>query len=112
MRKGKSQRAPKSTTGRVFSSRHTTSELFYAATHSKRGNLNRPQLHRPAPPQWARSVLVQAINANSSSLNDMLTVGATIFQQIMTELNAAEPEEDRIMAITKILFKLMKHNDR
>jgi hypothetical protein len=28
----------------------------------------------------------------------MFTVVATIFQQIMTELNGAESEEDRIMA--------------
>jgi uncharacterized tellurite resistance protein B-like protein len=42
--------------------------------------------------------------------NDMFTVIATIFQQIMTELNGAESEEDRIMAITKIVLKLMKQN--
>jgi hypothetical protein len=35
-----------------------------------------------------------------------------IFQQIMTELNGAESEEDRIMAITKTVFKLMKQNGR
>jgi hypothetical protein len=38
----------------------------------------------------------------------MSTAVATIFQQIMTELNGVEPEEDRIMAITKISLKLMK----
>jgi hypothetical protein len=32
----------------------------------------------------------------------MFTAVATIFQQIMTQLNGAEPEEDRIMAITKM----------
>jgi hypothetical protein len=34
-----------------------------------------------------------------------------IFQQIMTELNGAKPKEDRIMAITKIVLKLMKQID-
>jgi hypothetical protein len=38
----------------------------------------------------------------------MFTVVATIFQQIMAERNGAESEEDRIMAITKIVLKLMK----
>jgi hypothetical protein len=40
----------------------------------------------------------------------MFTGVATMFQQIMTELNAAESEEDRIVAITKIVLKLMKQN--
>jgi hypothetical protein len=31
-----------------------------------------------------------------------------MLQQIMTELIGAEPGEDRIMAVTKILLKLMK----
>jgi hypothetical protein len=34
----------------------------------------------------------------------MFTAVATILQQIMTELNRAEPEEDRIMAIRKKLY--------
>jgi hypothetical protein len=40
----------------------------------------------------------------------MFKVVAMIFQQIVTELNQAESEEDRIMAITKIVLKLMKQN--
>jgi hypothetical protein len=52
---------------------------------------------------------VQAPNANSSSVYDMSKVVAAIFQQIMTELNGAESEEDRIMVIRKIMLKLMKH---
>jgi hypothetical protein len=40
----------------------------------------------------------------------MLKVVATIFQQVMTELSGAEAEEDRIMAITKIVLKPMKQN--
>jgi hypothetical protein len=62
--------------------------------------------------QQVPSLSVQASNANSSSLNDMFTVVATIFQQLVTELNGAESEEDRIMAITKIVLKLMKQNCR
>jgi hypothetical protein len=37
----------------------------------------------------------------------MFTVVATVFQQIMTELTGAESEEDRIVAIAKIVFKLL-----
>jgi hypothetical protein len=40
----------------------------------------------------------------------MSRVVVTVFQQIMPELNGAESEEDRIMAITKIVLKLMKQN--
>jgi uncharacterized tellurite resistance protein B-like protein len=40
----------------------------------------------------------------------MFKVVAMVFQQIMTELNGAESEEDRIVAIAKIVSKLMKHN--
>jgi hypothetical protein len=40
----------------------------------------------------------------------MLKVVATVFQHTMTELNEAEPEEGKIMAITKIVLKLMKQN--
>jgi hypothetical protein len=39
----------------------------------------------------------------------MSTIVATAFQQIMTELNGAESEEDRIMAITKVVLKLEKN---
>jgi hypothetical protein len=41
----------------------------------------------------------------------MFTVVATLFQQIMTELNVAESEV-RIMAIIKTVLKLMKQNGR
>jgi hypothetical protein len=40
----------------------------------------------------------------------MSTVVAAICQQIMTELSAAESEEDRIAAITKIVLELMTLN--
>jgi hypothetical protein len=42
----------------------------------------------------------------------MFTAVATILQQIMTELNGADSEEDRIMIITRIVLKLMKQNGR
>jgi hypothetical protein len=53
---------------------------------------------------------VQAPNANSSSLNGIFTAVATMFQQIMTELSATEPEAGKIMAITKIVLKPLKQD--
>jgi hypothetical protein len=41
----------------------------------------------------------------------MLKVVATVFQQIMTQLNRAESEQDRRVAITKIVLKLIKKNE-
>jgi hypothetical protein len=38
----------------------------------------------------------------------MFKVVATVFQQIMTELNGAESEENGIVAVTKIVLNLMK----
>jgi hypothetical protein len=60
--------------------------------------------------QEVPSQSVQAPNANSSSVNDMFKVVALTFQQIMRELSGAKSEEDRIMAITKLVLKLMKQN--
>jgi hypothetical protein len=61
-------------------------------------------------PKQVRSQSVQAPNANSSSLNDIFKVVAKIFQQIVTELSGAVSEEDRIISLTKIVFKFMKQN--
>jgi hypothetical protein len=40
----------------------------------------------------------------------MFKVVATVFQQIMTELNVAVSDEERTVVITKIVIKLMKQN--
>jgi hypothetical protein len=52
---------------------------------------------------------VQASSATTSSLDDMFKV-AVIVQQIMTELNGAVSEENKIVAINKIVLNLMKQN--
>jgi hypothetical protein len=53
----------------------------------------------------------QSVQANdvNSSLNDMFKVAA-IVQQIMSELNGAVTEEQKIVAITRIVFNLLKTN--
>jgi hypothetical protein len=52
---------------------------------------------------------VQAPLLNSQSLDNMLRV-VTSVQQIMTEVNGAMSEEEKIVAITKIVLKLMNKN--
>jgi hypothetical protein len=51
---------------------------------------------------------VQVDNVNSASLNNMFRV-ASVVQQIMTGLNDAVSEQ-KIVAITKIVMKLMNSN--
>jgi hypothetical protein len=52
---------------------------------------------------------VQAPSVSNFSLDDMFKV-ANVVQQIMTQLNGALTEEDKIMVITKIVLSLMKQN--
>jgi hypothetical protein len=54
---------------------------------------------------------VRANDVNSSSLNNMFKVAA-IVQQIMTELNGAVTEEQKIVVITRIVLNVMKDNGR
>jgi hypothetical protein len=52
---------------------------------------------------------VRAPTVSSQPLDNMLRV-VTVVQQIMTEFNGAVSEEDKIVAITKILLNLMKQD--
>jgi hypothetical protein len=127
MRKCQSQRTPKTTTGRVFSSNHTTPGLSFAAAL----RTNTEEQQRPHPSQTADAApvalqqtrappvlknrpqqtgqSVQAPNVNSSSLDNMFK-DASVVQQIMTGLSDAVSEEQKIVAITKIVMKLMHYN--
>jgi hypothetical protein len=111
----------------VFSSSHTTPGLSFAVVlRSNTQQQRQPHLLSVAqaclatvremsvpPPlrhnqQQVPSQSVQVPRANSSSLNDMLKVFPTVFQQT----NGAESEEDRVVVITEIVLKLMKQNGR
>jgi hypothetical protein len=127
MQKRKSQRTPKTTTGRVFSSNRTTPGLsFAAALRTNTGEQQRPQptpttdaapvelqQTRAPPPLQQRlqhaGQSVQAPSVNSASLDNMFRV-ASVVQQIMTGLNDAVSEEQKIVAITKSVMKLMNSN--
>jgi hypothetical protein len=64
----------------------------------------------PAPvPQKDAGQSVPATNVNSSPLDYMLRL-VTVVQQIMTEFNGALSDEDKIVAITKIVLNLLKPN--
>jgi hydroxyethylthiazole kinase-like sugar kinase family protein len=51
----------------------------------------------------------QASNVSSASLNNMFR-DASVVQQIMTGLNDAVSEEQKIVAITKTVMKLVNSN--
>jgi hypothetical protein len=122
MRKRKDQRAPKPPTGRVFSSTYATPGVSYAAalqnsTQPRQASkpiaarVEQPRLPAPAQqsPQQPTGQSVQAASVNSASLDNMFRV-ASVVQQIMTGLNDAVSEEQKIVAITKIVMKLMNSN--
>jgi hypothetical protein len=108
----------------VFSSALTTPGVSFAAALRGSTDQQGPQAHQvpaagqprtekqsvqtPAP-QQKTGQSVQTPHVNSQPLDDMLRV-VTIVQQIMTEFNGSVSEEDKIVAITKIVFNLMKQN--
>jgi hypothetical protein len=124
-KKKKIQRAPKTTTGRVFSSARTAPGVsFAAALRGSGGQQQQPQANQvpvatpptkvkhniPAPAlQQTTGQSVQAANVSSHPFDNMLKV-VTVLQQIMTEVSGALSEEEKIVAITKIVFKLMNQN--
>jgi hypothetical protein len=87
------QRTPKTTTGRVFSNIITPAKQ----------NIRAPAL------QQLTGQSVQAPLVNSQPLDNMLRV-VTVVQHIMTEVSGAMSEEEKIVAITKIVLKLLNQN--
>jgi hypothetical protein len=64
----------------------------------------------PAPAlQQERGQLVQAQHVNSQPIDNMLRV-VNVVKQIMTESSGAVSEEDKILAVNKIVLNLMKQN--
>jgi hypothetical protein len=121
----KLQRAPKPTTGMVFSSNTVTPGVSFAA--ALRGGASQEQrpLTRQLPvavtPEARKSSVstpvqgqetgqsAQAPNVSSHPFDNMLKV-VTVVQQIMTEISGAQSQEEQIVAITKIVLKLMNQN--
>jgi hypothetical protein len=122
----KSQRTPKTTTGRFIPSKLTTPGMsFAAALQGKREEQQQHQTHQVAGPatlcprvpvaltqkeqQKARQS-VRAPNVNSLPLDKMLKVVVTVVQLIMKESNGVVLEEAKILTITKIVLNLMERN--
>jgi hypothetical protein len=96
MQKKKSQRTPRTTTGRVFSSNLTNPGMsFAAALQGKREEQQQPRTHQVAGPdamepkvpaalpqleQQKAGQSVRAANVNSLSLDKMLKVVVTVVQ--------------------------------
>jgi hypothetical protein len=125
LQKRKSQRTPKTTTGRVFSSILTTPGIsFAAALRGSTAQQQKPQERQipvadpssagrpnvPSPEQQqetGQSVRVAIVN--SQPLDSMVRV-VTAVQQTMTEFNGAVSDKDKIVAITTIVLNLMNQN--
>jgi hypothetical protein len=124
----KTQRTPRTTTGRAFSSNLTTPGMtFAAALRGKTEEQQQPQTHQVAGPdtmehrvpatlpqhdQQITDQSVQAPNVNSLSLDEMLEVTVMVVQQIMSESNGTVLEGAKILAITKIVLNLIEQNGR
>jgi hypothetical protein len=67
----------------------------------------RQNIRAPTLQQTGQSV--QAPLVNSQPIDNMLKV-VTVLQQIMTEASRAKSQEEQIVAITKIVLKLMNQN--
>jgi hypothetical protein len=128
MQKNKSQRTPRTTTGRVFFSTHTTQGMtFAAALRGKTEEQRQPQTHQvvvagpatveprvsaalPQHEEQETGQSVRATNANTLPLERMFRVVVTVVQQIMRASDGAVLEEAKIFAITKIVLNLMEQN--
>jgi hypothetical protein len=125
-----SQRTPRTTTGRIFSSKLTNPSMSSAAPlRGKAEEQQQPQTHhvavavkgpatmKPLVPaallqqeQQTTGQSIRATNVNSLPLDKMLRVVVTVVQQIMTESKGAVLEEAKILVIAKIVLSLMEQN--
>jgi hypothetical protein len=100
--------------GRTFFSKYTPPDKSFAtALTGYAQSQQQPQVlqaQRPKPDTVERKgssyAAAQASCVKSSSLDDMFRV-ASVVQQIMTQLNGAVSEEEKIVARTKIVLNLM-----
>jgi hypothetical protein len=114
MYKRKAQGTRDNTKARVFSSKLVKSNLPFAS--AVRGQMD-PVTHqetatssgvpeRPKPTQKEPGQPVPAPLVSSENVD--MYKAFTVVQQIITELNAAVSERDKIFAITNTVFNLMK----
>jgi hypothetical protein len=129
MHKRISQRTTNTTMLRVFFSNLTTTGLSFAA--ALRGSAEQhqwPQTHQvtvagpatmeskaPVPSrQHKQQEMGQPVGApkvNSFALYNCMLRIITAVEKFITEFSGAKSEEEKILAITKIVLNLMKQND-
>jgi hypothetical protein len=111
-------RTPKTTSGRVFSFNPIKPNLSFAAALRGQAEIQ-PQQGAAAnytstsgtkANEQATGQSVQAPNVQSDSL-DMIRAFSVV-EQIMAELKVAASEEDKFVALAKIVFKFMKENGK
>jgi hypothetical protein len=119
MWKRKPQTTPKPTAGRVFSSNQVKPRLSFAAALRGQG---RQPLQEEAPatsnsePAATNHTLqktgqsVQGPTVNNDSL--YMVRAFSVVKQIMAERKDAASEEDKFVALPKIVFKLMQDNGK
>jgi hypothetical protein len=111
--------------GSVFSSNLATPDVSFAAAHRGGTAQQQPQARQvpgETPPHAGAKVStptlgdqqnigqsVRASTVSSQPLDTVLRV-VTVVQQIMTEINGAVSEEEKIVAITIIVLNLMKQD--
>jgi hypothetical protein len=119
MRKRKPQTTPKPTAGRVCSSNPVKPHLSFAAALRGQGRQpmqeEAPATNNSEPAATNHTIQktgqsVQAPTVNNDSL-DMFRA-FSVAEQIMAELKDAASEEDKFVALAKIIFKLMKDNGK
>jgi hypothetical protein len=117
LRKRKPQGTPKTTTGSVFSSKTVKPAVSFAAAlrghpeeQTRKEAAPHPRATKPSTTseQTGQSVLAPPVNNVNVDMYNVIPV----VQQIMTDHKDAVSEEAKILAITKIVFNLMKNNGK
>jgi hypothetical protein len=122
MQKRKSQITTKTTTRRVFSSNLSTtgvsiearSEAAQSNGSDLSGRTNHDGTEGPCPLTQTRTASYRSVGAphvNSLPLDCSMLRIVTAVQQFMTEFKGAVSEEEKTVAIRKIVLNLMKQDD-
>jgi hypothetical protein len=111
MRK-KPQGTPKTTSGRVFSSKPVKPHLSFSA--ALRGQApSQPHQEVAAPTSTQEQTAGQSVQATTeSSDTEEMVRACTVAGEIMAVLKDAASEEAKFLAVAKVVFKLMKGNGK
>jgi hypothetical protein len=121
MRTKKPQGTPKTTTGRVFTTKFINPRVPFAAAlqgqteqntkEEENGIASRRDSVHPNTTEQQTGQSVPAPSVSNEPDDNMVRV-VTVVRQIMRELKGAISEKAKIMAITNILFNLVQEDDK